>query len=390
MMLPAVQSAKSRANADSQSHARPPRSPGVEGVATATAHGAEIFLTLKPLPGEGIIETFGRLAAALKELDATMVHLTVFGSVLAGAAGTEAMRRVFGGIDWPVTWVEGAACDDRPIAGMHAFAFAGSAVKRIVQDGRIVGSVFEDGTTRQCLLGGMVPRRMGSSRSAQTQETLQNIGKALAQAGFSFCDVVRTWFYLDHLLRWYDEFNQVRTRAYSQIQFRTGSLPASTGVSGRNPAGTALMAGVWAVQPLNSSVRIGEVASPLQCPAPAYGSSFSRAMEIASPKGRLLLISGTASIAGDGGILWRGDVRKQVASTFEVVEAILQSRGFAFSDITRATAYFKNRAQVRAFTEWCAARELRFLPVVTAQCGICRDELLFELEADAWQPNQAG
>jgi hypothetical protein len=83
-------------------------------------------------------------------------------------------------------------------------------------------------------------------------------------------------------------------------------------------------------------------------------------------------------------------VRKQVASTFEVVEAILQSRGFAFSDITRATAYFKNRAQVRAFTEWCAARELRFLPVVTAQCGICRDELLFELEADAWQPNQAG
>ena len=354
------------------------------------AQGAEIFLTVKPLPGEGIVETFGRLAAALKELDATIVHLMVFGSVKAGAAGTEAMRRIFGGIDWPVTWVEGAACDDRPIAGMHAFAFAGSAVKRIVQDGRIVGSVVEDGATRQCLLGGMVPRRICSSRSEQTQETLQNIGKALTQAGFSFGDVVRTWFYLDRLLCWYGEFNQVRTHAYAQIRFRTGSLPASTGVSGRNPAGAALIAGAWAVQPLNSSVRIEEVASPLQCPAPAYGSSFSRAMEMASPRGRQLLISGTASIALDGRILWSGDVRKQVAWTFEVVEAVLRSRGFAFSDIIRATAYIKNRAHVRAFTEWCAAPELRFLPVVTAQCDICRDELLFELEADAWQPNPAG
>jgi len=386
-MLPAVQSAKPRTNADSQIDARAARSAGVEGVA-ATARGTEIILTVKPLAGEGILETFGRLAAALKELEAALAHLMVFGSVKANAAGTEAMRRIFGGIDWPVTWVEGAAGDDRPIAGMHAFAFAGSAVKRIEQDGRIVGSIVEDDATRQCLLGGMVPGRTGASRSEQTRETIRNLGKALTRAGFSWGDVVRTWFYLDDLLRWYDEFNRVRTRAYAQIKFRTGSLPASTGISARNPAGTALVAGVRAMQPLDSAVRIEEVASPLQCPAPAYGSSFSRAMEIASPTGRQLMISGTASIAPDGRVLWPGDVRRQVARTFEVVAAILQSRGFAFSDVTRATAYFKDRARVQAFAESCAARGLRCLPVVTTQCGICRDELLFELEADAWQPNR--
>ena len=41
------------------------------------------------------------------------------------------MRRVFGRIDWPVTWVEGAACDDHPIAGMQAFAFSAGRVNPI-------------------------------------------------------------------------------------------------------------------------------------------------------------------------------------------------------------------------------------------------------------------
>jgi hypothetical protein len=75
--------------------------------------------------------------------------------------------------------------------------------------------------------------------------------------------------------------------------------------------------------------------------------------------------------------------------TMEVVESILASRGFAFSDITRATAYFKNRADMPALAAWCVEREVRALPVITAQCGICRDDLLFELEADAWKSTPA-
>jgi enamine deaminase RidA (YjgF/YER057c/UK114 family) len=129
-------------------------------------------------------------------------------------------------------------------------------------------------------------------------------------------------------------------------------------------------------------VRVEEVASPLQCPAPAYGSSFSRAMEVSFACGRRLFISGTASIAPDGQTLWKGDVHKQVNQTMKVVESILHSRKFSLSDLTRATAYFKHPTDVQAFEEWCTARGLFSLPVVLANCGICRDDLLFEFEAD--------
>ena len=332
------------------------------------------------------MEMFSRLAVVLEKLDATIVHLMVFGSVNASVAGMEAMRQLFGKLDWPVTWVEGAACDGGLIAGIHVFALTGSGVKRIMKDGYVVGSVIEDGAMRQCLLGGMGPRQICSCRAEQTRETLQNMEGALAQAGFSFGDIVRTWFYLDNLLSWYGDFNQVRTHAYSQIQFRTGSLPASTGISGQNPNGTALTAAAWAVQPLNPSVRVEEVASPLQCPAPTYGSSFSRAMEISFACGRRLFVSGTASIAPDGQTLWKEDMHKQVNQTMKVVESILHSRGFSFSDLTRATAYFRRQAGIQAFKEWCAARDLSSLPVILANCGICRDDLLFEFEADCVIP----
>jgi hypothetical protein len=69
----------------------------------------------------------------------------------------------------------------------------------------------------------------------------------------------------------------------------------------------------------------------------------------------------------------------------EVVAAILQSRNFSFSDISRATAYFRRRADAWAFTEWCAKNGHTSMPVVVVHCDVCRDDLLFELEADASQ-----
>jgi len=346
-------------------------------------HRHEISVTLRPLPGEGITELFGRLADALQ--GATILNLLVFGSVSASAAATEAMRRWFGRIDWPVMWVEGGACDFSPIAGIQVFGFDGGAVQRIRLDGRVVGSVFRDDSARYCLLGGLGPNQKSSSRTSQTKQVLDNLEKALEECGFTLADTVRTWFFLENILSWYAEFNRARMQVYSGIKFRTGSLPASTGIGARNPAGAVLTVGARAMQPLNSSACAAEIASPLQCPALAYGSSFSRAMEICSSAGHRLFVSGTASISPAGETLWREDARKQVAQTMEVVEALLQSRGFSLSNLTRATAYFKHRADVCAFTEWCAARDLLSLPMVLANCDICRKDLLFELEADAWR-----
>src|ERR1017187_2389599 len=224
-----IPSAKSRSKTDLQTDARP-RHPGVHCAVIREARGSEFSLTVKLLPGAGVMEMFSRLAVALKDLDATIIHLMIFGSINDSAAGTEAMRQIFGNIDWPVTWVEGAACDDNPIAGMQAFAFAGGEVRRIALDGRVVGSVFENGSARHCLLGGMGPGQISLPRAAQTRQAFEKIGEAFALAGFPLADTVRTWFFLADMLSWYDEFNSVRTQVYSDVKFRSGSLPASTGV----------------------------------------------------------------------------------------------------------------------------------------------------------------
>ena len=338
-------------------------------------------LTIRPMPGEGIMETFGRVAAELQ--GTAILHMTVFGLVRANEAAMEALKRTFGKLDFPVTWVDGGACDGGLIAGIQVSGLAGGKVQRLRLDGRVIGSAFQSGGARHSLVGGLGPSQHSSSRADQTKQTLERLAAALAQAGFSIAHVVRTWFYLDDILSWYDEFNRARTQAYSGIKFRSGSLPASTGIGARNPSGAALMVAARALLPLNSSARAVEIASPLQCPAPAYGSSFSRAMEISTDAGRKLFISGTASIAPNGATMWPNDVGRQVELTMTVVEAILKSRRLSFSDLSRAVAYFKHPGDIRAFQVWCAWHELDSLPVVPALCAICRGDLAFEIEADA-------
>src|ERR1019366_7766700 len=211
----------------------------------------------------------------------TPLHLLAFGNIRASTATIDALRKNFGRVDWPVTWAEGAACDGSPIAGIQLHAFTGN-VERITFGGRVVGSVFTEGGARQCLVGGLAPADKTLSRAEQTRRTLEDLQIILAQAGFDLADLVRTWFFLENILSWYDDFNQARTNIYSGVKFRTGSLPASTGVGAKNPAGAALALAAWAFRPVGKNSYAEAVASPLQCPAPAYGSAFSRAMEMST------------------------------------------------------------------------------------------------------------
>jgi len=352
------------------------------GQAVSTNSGSLSSFVVQARPGEEIRELCRRFAAQLLERAATPLHLQVFGDCQASPVLTEALRELLGRVDWPITWAEGGACRRQPVAGLQVHAFTGS-VERVVFEGRVVGSVFTDGGARQAVVGGLVSDANTLSRAEQTVRTLEKLQTVLAKAGFELAEVVRTWFFLENILAWYHDFNQARTQIYSEVKFRTGSLPASTGVGARNPAGAALALAAWAFRPLGQQAHAEEVASPLQCPAPAYGSSFSRALETSTNTGRRLFLSGTASIAPGGETLWVGDLRKQVALTFEVVDSILRSRGFGFTDLTCATAYFRRPVEAGMFAEWLAANRLSHLPILCAQCDVCRDDLLFELEAEA-------
>ena len=351
-----------------------------------TARTAEFVVTERMRAGEPVSATWRRLADQLAESEGTLLSLMIYGSVAARESIERGMRLALGETVWPITWAEGGSCEGLPLAGVQAFAVRGRPVTRVRLGREIVGSVYDDGSARHCLLGGIGPTACSILPTAQAQQTLGNLEWALDNAGFALRDVVRTWFYNDDILAWYDAFNRVRSQIYRGVNWRTGSLPASTGIGARNPRGAALVVGGWAMQPLVPGARATEVGSPLQCPAPKYGSAFSRAMEIESGGWRRLLVSGTASIHPDGRTAWVDNPREQVGLTMEVIAAILEARGLTLDDVTRATAYFEQRSYKPFFDAWCVAHGYEHLPVVSVHADVCRHDLLFELELDAGAP----
>jgi len=326
---------------------------------------------------------FDHLGKFISEHDAGIVVQDVFGRCELHRDGMEALERACGEVQWPVTWIEGYGPSGKPLTGTQVYAISGVEVEPVELEGKIVGGMFEDDDVRYCMLSDMRPADTTRSRAEQTRAVFEMIEDALEYAGMDFCNVARTWLYIDEILDWYDEFNKVRTRFFEERGVFDGIVPASTGIGVANPAGAALVAEAVAVKAKNGTVGVHAVPSPLQCPAIDYRSSFSRAVEIVLPDHRRLYISGTASIDPDGKTIHVGDVEKQIVRTMEVVAAILESRGMVWDDTSRAIAYFRDMNDAPLLDKYCTDHSLAHMPIAVAHGDICRDDLLFEIEVDS-------
>jgi enamine deaminase RidA (YjgF/YER057c/UK114 family) len=303
----------------------------------------------------------------------------VFGGCQFHDAGQAAM----GHPRWPMMWLQGDPCDGTHLAGFQAVMLKGAKVRSLTLDGRVVGTAWSDADADYCWLAGVMPSDISASRGAQTRQVYERIESLLKQVDLSFLDVVRTWLYLDQLLDWYGEFNRARDQFLQERDVFKNRVPASTGIGARNPGGAAILAGALAVRPKHAGVKITVVPSPFQCSALEYRSSFSRAMELEFPSRRQLIISGTASIAPGGESMHRDDTSAQIDLTMKVVEAILESRGMSWSDVTRAIGYFQNMREAPLLADYCRKRGILKFPVVNAHATVCRHDLLFEIELDA-------
>lgn len=344
----------------------------------------EAFLTLPALPHETPAELLQRLYGWLADFPVwRILRQDVFG-ILRDAAGQAASKAYrLSGRDWPQTWVEQGNGEGSPVAGLQVQALAGAQTRPVRVGGRTLGVVYEDEWARCCVLGGLQPANAQDPREAQSEQVLALMQRALMEAGMGFSNVIRTWFYLDDILDWYDGFNAVRNAFFERHGIYDGLVPASTGIGGSNAGGSALVADLIAVEPKSPAFSLRAVPSPLQCPALEYGSSFSRAVELRVPGQQRLLVSGTASIAPEGHTIHVGDVEAQVATTMAVVGAILESCGLGWADSVRAIGYFKHAHDMGAFDRYCAQAGLPPLPIVITKNDVCRDDLLFELEVDA-------
>ena len=322
---------------------------------------------------------FTELASSVRERDATIVSQTVFGGRSLAARGLAALGEAFGETTWPVTWLDGGS----ELIGTQVSALSGAAVRTVQAGGRVVGSVFEDEHAKYCFLGGLASPDASRARPDQVSDTFESMEDILGRMGMCFEHIVRTWLYVDDILGWYGELNQARTRFFEERNVFQHMMPASTGIGVSNPAGSAVVAECFAVLPKSKDVSVYEVASPLQCEASDYKSSFSRAAEVVLPDHRRLYVSGTASIGEDGATVHVGDVEAQIARTMEVVRAILRSRGMDWGNVSRGVAYFRNIADMPVFDRYCEEHGVPRGVLLETPAVVCRDDLLFELEANA-------
>lgn len=350
---------------------------------------SEHYITAHPVGDGTSFAMFEKVADILKQENSVIIGQYVFGGCDLHKEGMQALERACGPVTWPVTWLQGDACSGSHLTGTQVFAVSGIDIEPIHDtDGQPLGASFEKNGMKYCMLGNIHSTDNTASREDQSRETFERMEEILIKADMDFSNIIRTWIYLDDLLEWYDEFNEVRTTFFQERGVFEKMVPASTGIGTSNQAEGALITGLLAAKPSGSDVTIQAVPSPLQCPAIDYKSSFSRAVEISAPDHKRLYISGTASIAPEGETLHIGDTKQQIDLTMEVVNAILESRDMNWKDTTRAIAYFKDATESSLLKEYCRENALPHIPIAIAHSDICRDDLLFELELDAMTVNK--
>jgi len=341
----------------------------------------EHFITITPEKGETPDSQFHRAAEAVRRLDAKVVSVETLGFAPGDRNAVQVLTHAFDNGGLPLAWVENSRTDN--LCGVHIWAVTGAQVRPLSVHGRRTGSVFDDGVVQYCRLAGLLPPDIRAQRPEQAAAVFEQMESLLHTVGMGFGDVLRTWFYNDNILGWYKEFNGVRNRFFTEHKVFDGLLPASTGIGGRNLVGAALMAGVFAVKTDSPEVRAFEVPSPMQSPAPSYGSSISRAVELELPDLRRMYVSGTASIDEHGKSVFLNDSLAQIRQTMEVVGAILRSREMDWGDVTRSLIYFKRAKDAPLFRKFCDETGIPPFPAIIAENDVCRDELLFEIEVDA-------
>ncbi len=344
---------------------------------------------------------YTQIGDALAETGAEIVHERIFGSLSVEPVVMAARQKALLAKDiaphGPVTYIAGHPPWDEGFAGVIIHAVrpcrADDKVWMIMDGGIPCGRGWRRNGASFLILQniqGLVddPNAINVPL-LQAQRMIERAERILGKQGASFRDVIRTWFYLSDILDWYGEFNEARNTKYEEFgimpRLDNGRLllPASTGIAGDNPQGAAGVLDLLAVAGTpESRPLIRQHANPRQKDAFCYGSAFSRGALIRESDVSVLQVSGTAAVGELGETLYPGDIRGQIEHTFNNIETLIRQEGARLQDICAATVFVKRPEDAELFWRMAAERGLSGLPAVCVVAELCRDELLFEIDAE--------
>ncbi len=397
-----------------------------------STNATEFYLTATPgdaSPQHQTEELYGQIAAVLREHDAAIVQERLFASSDALTTALACRAKAYGDLDDGVQpTLLRTTSQDRPIAGVQVHAVRGSSEPKVIHSaGQPLARRFECDGYRYLIGSGLRAPQLEDG-PAQARAAFELAEDLLTQAGAILADVARTWIWMDDILGWYPQLNEVRNRFFrerglmgssgsaesvpslgtpgegrsdgsianhkSRIsnsqaphpsplpEYRareTSRMPASTGI-GVSPAGARMaldLVAVWG-QP-DSVARFHSAGN--QRSAYEYGSAFARAARAKTPGGTTLYCSGTAAIDARGNTCFPADAEGQVRMTVENVLAVLRDLGCGSEDVVQAMAYCATPQARECFLN-TYAKALGW-PCLTLIGDVCRHDLLFEIEVTA-------
>jgi enamine deaminase RidA (YjgF/YER057c/UK114 family) len=335
---------------------------------------------------------YATIAGVLYDKRMKIVQERIFGSLSKEAAVLRERKAALSEQhipeDGPFTYVEGNPPWGEGIAGVIIRAVFANDVWTIMDGENPCGRGWIRNGSTYLMLQNI--QGQAGTRSGQVRAMLDRAQGILRRNGATYKDVARTWLYISKILDWYPDFNKARSEKYGEFGIMPGPgdsrllLPASTGIGADMPSGAAASMDLLAV------VENGHMTSPVkkltsrkQLDAFRYGAAFSRGAVIEEDNVSLIQVSGTAAIDEHGVSLYPGDIRSQINCTFDKIESLLGQEGAGLADICAATVFVKLPEHAEIYWRMATDRGLADFPAVCVVADVCREELLFEIDAEA-------
>lgn len=295
-----------------------------------------------------------------------------------------------------ITYLEGNPYWGQGLSGISIYGMAKSHNKNIynvIYEDKIFGRKWEDNDAEYMILQNIHGLKLEQENAYQ--QALNMFEKAniiLLNNGFTYSNIIRTWIYLHNILSQYSEFNAARNQKFKEFsllpdelsdeEFEQVYLPASTGIGCNNVYKAAGVMNIFAIKKkVNSALSIYNETGSNQKSAYRYGSAFSRSMVLDNKISKQIYLSGTASIDEFGKTAKHNDIMGQIEKTTSVVEALIRNENMSFDNLYEGTVFLKRKEYIKAYQEFCRLHSLKQLPCIITIADICRNDLLFEMDA---------